>query len=171
RKREATILAHEGYIYDAMNRITLVSYDTPPGDSFQYYLDGELKAATLGKLGHILTYNLENKGNRTSVVDNNVTSTYLPNAIDQYTSGAGLGVTNGPEHEIQVFNGVTYDYINDDHLKSVSTESTTYSMSYDALGRCVKRTLTGGPTTYYIYDGEPSEWGHRDMDGQAREGN
>src|SRR5437773_6777579 len=83
----------------------------------------------------------------------------------------GLGVTNGPEHEIQVFNGVTYDYINDDHLKSVSTGSTTYSMAYDALGRCVKRTLTGGPTTYYIYDGEPSEWGHREMDGQAREGN
>ena len=27
-------------------------------------------------------------------------------------------------------------------------------MAYDALGRCVKRTLTGGPTTYYIYDGE-----------------
>ena len=27
-------------------------------------------------------------------------------------------------------------------------------MVYDALGRCVKRSLTGGPTTYYIYDGE-----------------
>ena len=31
---------------------------------------------------------------------------------------------------------------------------TTYSMMYDALGRCVKRSLTSGPTTYYIYDGE-----------------
>src|SRR5581483_7434368 len=70
-----------------------------------------------------------------------------------------------------------------------------YSMAYDALGRCMKRTLTGGPTTYYVYDGdkpileydssgasvgvnvygkgvaEPSEWRHREMDGQAREGN
>jgi RHS repeat-associated protein len=27
-------------------------------------------------------------------------------------------------------------------------------MVYDALGRCVTRTLTGGPTTYYVYDGE-----------------
>jgi RHS repeat-associated protein len=68
-------------------------------------------------------------------------------------------------------------------------------MAYDALGRCVKRTLSGGPTTYYVYDGdkpiveydssgasagvnvygkgvdEPSEWRHREMDGQAREGN
>jgi|GEM_PF-3333470 len=27
-------------------------------------------------------------------------------------------------------------------------------MAYDALGRCVKRTLSGGPTTYYGYDGD-----------------
>ncbi len=27
-------------------------------------------------------------------------------------------------------------------------------MAYDALGRCVKRTLSGGPTTYYVYDGD-----------------
>ncbi len=30
----------------------------------------------------------------------------------------------------------------------------TYSMVYDALGRCVTRSLIDGPTTYYIYDGE-----------------
>jgi hypothetical protein len=62
-------------------------------------------------------------------------------------------------------------------------------MVYDALGRCVNRSLSGAPDTYYIYDGEkpileynstggrtgynlygkgidePSEWGHRKMDG------
>ena len=154
-KKGISVLAHEGYTYDAMNRITLVSYPSPqPADSFQYYLDGELNTANLGNLGHNLTYNLDNKGNRTSVVDNNATSTYSPNAIDQYTTGAGISVVNGSEHEIQTYNGVTYTYINDEHLTTVTSGSTTYSMVYDALGRCVKRSITGGPATYYIYDGE-----------------
>jgi RHS repeat-associated protein len=115
---------------------------------------GELNTATLGNLGHTLTYNLDKKGNRTSVVDNNITSTYTPNTIDQYTIGAGLSVVNGPEHEIQTYNGVTYDYFFDERLTSATSGTTTYSMVYDALGRCITRSLTGGPTTNYIYDGE-----------------
>src|SRR5207247_2397578 len=63
---KGSTLAHEGYTYDGMNRITLVSYTTGT-DSFGYYLDGELKTATLSNLGHTLTYNLDNKGNRMSV--------------------------------------------------------------------------------------------------------
>jgi RHS repeat-associated protein len=142
------------------NRITLVSYQTGPTDSFSYYLDGELNQATLGNLGHTLTYNLDKMGNRTSVVDNNVPSIYTPNTINQYTTAAGSSVADGPEHEIQSYNGVTYLYINDERLESAATSAgfspggVTYAMVYDALGRCVKRSLTGGPTTYYIYDGE-----------------
>ncbi len=117
-------LAHEGYTYDAMNRITLVSYATAPNDSFSYYLDGELKQATVGNPSHTITYNLDNNGNRTSVVDNNVTSTYSPNTIDQYTSVSGSSISNGAEHEISAYNGVTYSYINDEHLTSVTNGST-----------------------------------------------
>ena len=159
-KKGTTILAHEGYTYDLMNRITAVAYPTPqPADSFGYYLDGELNTATLGNLGHSLTYNLDKMGNRTSVVDNNVPSTYSPNTINQYTTAAGGSVAIGSEHEIQSYNGVNYTYINDERLASAaisgqSPGGTTYSMVYDALGRCVKRSLSGGPATYYIYDGE-----------------
>ena len=153
-KKGATTLAHEGYTYDAMNRITAVNYLSGPADSFGYYLDGELKQATLGNLNHILTYNLDKMGNRTSVVDNNVTSTYSPNPINEYTIGAGSSVSNGPEHEIQSYNNVSYLYINDERLASAATGGTTYSMAYDPLGRCVKRSISGGPTTYYVYDGE-----------------
>jgi RHS repeat-associated protein len=137
-----------------MDRISAVTYGTGSPVSFSYYLDGELNAATLGNLGHNLTYNLDKIGNRTSVVDNSVTTTYSPNTINQYSSVTGSSISNGLEHEISAFNGVTYSYINDGRLNSATTGSTTYSMVYDALGRCVKRTLTGGPTTYYIYDGE-----------------
>ena len=154
-KRGATTLSHEYYTYDAMNRIALVSYGTGNTDSFTYYLDAELKQVVLGDLGHTLTYNLDNGGNRTSVADSvNGTTTYWPNSLNQYTSVSGNTISNGPEHEIQSYNAVTYAYINDEHLKSATSGSTTYSMLYDALGRCVKRTLTGGPTTYYICDGD-----------------
>ena len=102
----------------------------------------------LGNLGHNLTYNLDKKGNRTSVVDNNATSTYSPNAIDQYTSVTGSSITNGPEHEISDYRAVHYTYINDEHLQQVSDGTNNYTMVYDALGRCLKRTLTNGPTTY-----------------------
>jgi hypothetical protein len=81
-KKGASTLAHEGYTYDAMNRITLVNYGTGPSDSFSYYQDGELNQATLGNLGHTLNYNLDKMGNRTTVLDNNVTTAYSPNAIN-----------------------------------------------------------------------------------------
>jgi RHS repeat-associated protein len=177
-------LGRETYTYDMMNRITMVSYTIGSPDSFQYYLDGELKMATLGNLGHTLTYNLDNKGNRTSVVDNNVSSSYTPNVIDQYSpTAAGSSIVNGSEHEIKTYDGVTYTYINDERLQQVSDGMNIYSLVYDALGRCVKRTLqysgqetlrptptpreppsptprpsatpnSGDMTTYYIYDGD-----------------
>jgi RHS repeat-associated protein len=153
-KKGATRLAYESYTYDGMNRITAVTYGAGSPDSFTYYLDGELNTATLGNLSHNLTYNLDKAGNRTSVVDNNVTSSYGRNSTNQYTSITGSSITNGSEHEISAFNGVAYAYVNDERLASATSGSTAYTMTYDALGRCVKRTLTGGPTTYYVYDGD-----------------
>ena len=63
---------------------------------------------------------------------------------------------NGIEHEVNAFNSLTYLYINDERLKQVNDN---YFLYYDALGRCVKRTLNGA-TTYYIYDEErdPGIW-------------
>ncbi len=151
---KGTTLASEDYTYDAMDRITLVNYGTTL-DSFTYYLDGELNRAFLRDLAHTLTYNLDGMGNRTSVLDIGYpTTTYSPNTINQYTAVSGSSISNGSEHEINAYNGVTYSYINDEHLTSVTAGSTTYSMVYDALGRCVKRSITDGPITYYIYDGE-----------------
>ena len=83
----------------------------------------------------------------------NGNKTYTPNALNQYSAVTGSTVTNGYEHEVASFNGVTYTYINDERLKQASDGSNTYTLTYDALGRCVKRTLNG-TDTYYVYDGE-----------------
>jgi YD repeat-containing protein len=100
-----------------------------------------------------VTYTLDKAGNRTSIVDTGVTKSYTPNNLNQYTAAEGTAVTNGSEHEVASYQGVSYAYINDERLKTVTSGSNSYQLAYDALGRCVKRTLNG-VTTYYIYDGE-----------------
>ncbi len=114
--------------------------------------------------GRNVAYILDKAGNRTSVTDNvNGNATYAPNIVNQYTSMGGSPVTNGSEHEIRTYNSVTYTYINDERLKQVTSGSNNYLLSYDALGRCVKRVLNGA-TTYYIYDGEKPILEYRSTD-------
>ena len=58
---------------------------------------------------------------------------------------------------------MSYYYVNDEHLKRVTSGSNAYDLFYDALGRCVKRVLNGA-TTYYIYDGEKPILEYRSTD-------
>src|SRR4029077_6112273 len=108
---------------------------------------------------HNVHYALSTAGNRTSVVDDGATTTYTPNAFNQYSNVTGSTIHNGNEHEIDQYKGpsdaqlVSYTYLTDRDLVSVNSGSDIYSLAYDALGRCVKRDLNG-VATYYIYDGE-----------------
>ncbi len=152
-KKGANTLGHEGYVYDSMNRLRSVTREDNKTDSFTYYLDGELNTVQYNTIRGV-NYALDRAGNRTSVTDNvNGNKTYTPNALNEYSAVTGSTITNGPEHEVAFFNSVTYTYINDERLKQASAPSNTYTLAYDALGRCVKRTLNG-TDTYYIYDGE-----------------
>jgi len=151
-KKGANTLGHEGYVYDSMNRLRSVTREDNKTDSFTYYLDGELNTAQYNTTRSV-NYSLDKAGNRTSVVDNGATKSYSPNLLNQYTTGHSSSVTNGSEHEISDYQGVHYTYINDERLKQASAPSNTYTLTHDALGRCVKRTLNG-TDTYYIYDGE-----------------
>jgi YD repeat-containing protein len=156
-RKGASTLGHEGYGYSgpdgAMNRLTSVDYGNGHTDSFTYYLDGELKQAQLGNFNRNVTYNLDKAGNRTSIVDTGVTKSYTLNVLNEYTAAEGSTVSNNNQHELGSYKGVSYTYINDERLSSVSSTGNSYSLAYDALGRCVKRTLNG-VTTYYVYDGE-----------------
>jgi RHS repeat-associated protein len=141
----------------------------PPDDYSDLPVGGFVPPALPG--GRSVTYYVDRAGNRQQVTDSsNPTATYAANNINQYSSVSGCSITNGLEHEVSSFQGptdpgaVTYTYINDEHLKQVSdTSGNTYYLYYDALGRCVKRTLiipapasinTTTTTTYYIYDGD-----------------
>jgi RHS repeat-associated protein len=160
--------------------------DTPPAEdptkgqktAEDYVADGNLGPAGAGQpdtpTSRSVTYNLDKAGNRTSVIDDvNGNATYVPNVLNQYTSVRGSSVGNGGEHEIQTYNNVGYTYLNDERLMTVKTPPAnptyTYNLYYDALGRCVKRTLNG-VATYYIYDGEKPilEYRSTDLSNPAR---
>ena len=104
-------------------------------------------------------YYYDKAGNRTTVNDSiNGNTNYTPNDFNQYTSVTGSAIANGPEHEIASYGNTNYTYLNDEHLIEVtsttqSTGNNDYQLRYDALGRCVKRTVNG-VIKYYIYDGE-----------------
>jgi RHS repeat-associated protein len=102
-----------------------------------------------------VTYNLDKAGNRLSLVDIGVTKTYSPNNLNEYTSAEGSTVSNNNHHEISSYQGITYGYINDEHFNYAAAGPDSYSVYYDALGRCVKRWYDGS-SAYYIYDGEKS---------------
>jgi RHS repeat-associated protein len=109
-------------------------------------------------------YVYDGTGNRLWVVDTvNGGRDYVPDDLNRYTSIVGSTINNGNEHEVSSYKGpsdarlVNYSYLNDEHLVSVNDGTgggaNHYNLAYDALGRCVKRTLNGA-TTYYIYDDE-----------------
>ncbi len=89
------------------------------------------------------------------MVDTGATTTYTQNGLgrNQYQQVGNDAVGNDNEHAMKSYQTNSYTYVNDERLSSIVNGSNSYSLVYDALGRCVKRTLNG-TTTYYIYDGE-----------------
>jgi RHS repeat-associated protein len=154
-KLNTTVLSSEAYGYDPMSRMLSTLREDGKTDSFTYYLDGELWTANYGAMNRSVTYNIDQMGNRTSVVDTGVTTTYTQAAggLNQYGQVGTNTVGNGSEHEIALYQNIAYGYVNDERLASVSGNGHNYALLYDALGRCVKRTLDNA-TTFYIYDGE-----------------
>jgi RHS repeat-associated protein len=129
----------------------------PPEDPLPDPAPGDLTAPDISQMQRWVSYFLDKAGNRQNVVDTGVWKNYVANTLNQYTTAESIGVTNGNEHEISGYNNVNYYYINDERLKQVTSGANTYNLYYDALGRCVKRSLNvgqGNVYTYYIYDGE-----------------
>jgi hypothetical protein len=89
-----------------------------------------------------VVYDLDKAGNRNSVTEDGMGTSYTTNNLNQYSTVGADAVVNGSEHEITSYAGVTYTYINDEHLKTATYGINTYDLAYDVFGRCVKRTLS-----------------------------
>src|SRR6266568_6299422 len=107
-----------------MSRILNVAREDQKSDAFTYYLDGELWTATYGNPNptRTVTYTIDQMGNRTSVLDTGVTTTYgqATGGLNQYSQVGTNTVGNGSEHEIASYQNIAYGYVNDERLASVS---------------------------------------------------
>lgn len=147
----------EHYGYDAMNRLTSVLRDEDAkSDTFTYHPDGEMSGAHYGNNAHNATYNLDKCGNRTSSVTAGTALTFQSNVINQYTTiaggvGGGGSLTYTGGHSLAGYGGASYYYIGARQLVKVVYNGDTVLLYYDALGRCVRKSLNG-VSTYHIFD-------------------
>lgn len=154
----APAFAYEAYGFDAMSRTTSIDREDVKRDAFGYYPAGEMNLAQYGLVNGInpsrtVNYTLDAVGNRTTVVDAGVSKAYVPDNINRYTIVGTDNVITGPSHQIGSYQTNAYQYVGDSYVATINTPA-SYALGYDALGRCVKRTLNGVTTTYYVYDGE-----------------
>jgi RHS repeat-associated protein len=150
-----TPLASETYNHNPLGQVTLIDRDGTNDDRFGYYLNGELNWATYDStVFKDMTYTLDRGGNRIKTYDGSTWKNYTATGINQYTTAEDLAVTTNAEHQITLYNGITFGYLNDGQLTYVSNGTSSMNFYYDALGRCVKRVKDGWDAKYSYYDGE-----------------
>jgi RHS repeat-associated protein len=163
------VISHEAYAYDPARPGLLTSVihqeqnQTQTRDLFGYDLLPELISAQYDQVnsgGNWITpartcgYTFDKAGNRASITDSSGPAcTYTTNSLNMYLQVGLDTVGPGSEHELSSFQNISYTYVNDTHLASVSGNGHNYQLLYDALGRCVARTMDGA-STYFVYDGE-----------------
>ena len=127
------------YSYDQNGRLKTVQ--TLNGTTqYGYNADGELETVSIPPTGddphsQSITYNYDSSGNRTSVVDNGVTTDYTVGTLNEYSNIGG--------------NSLMYDAAG--NLKSITGSQGTMAYSYDALGRVTNVTQTTSTTNTWSY--------------------
>jgi RHS repeat-associated protein len=100
-------------------------------------------------------FTYDNAGNSTKLINNSTTSTYSPNALNEYSSiingATQYNLTYDSNGGLTDYDGVLPTYNADNQLQSITNGTLTTTLGYDPLGRCVTQT-TGGVTTYLKYD-------------------
>ncbi len=119
------------------------------------------------------TYSYDDLGNRETVTEGDITTTYQSNALNQYTTAQSPEQPQGPESEIRVPNSAfeydldgnlvsdddaVYSWNANNRLVRVETKSGVFvTYQYDYLGRRTRKTVHqyDGSTTQneFIYDG------------------
>lgn len=107
--------------------------------------------------GHNVEYQFDAAGNRTSVIDNGVTSSYTVNALDQYTQAGSetLDYDNGGNlvTRSEGTDVTSYGWDEESRLISVNRNSVQIDYEYDYQGRLIAKTIVGQKTSY-IWDSD-----------------
>ena len=125
--------------------------------TYSYDADGEITQAVFASnnpasiSNQNLVYNYDAMGNRTSTVINGVTTTYLTNSMNEYTSVGGAACAYDNDGNLLSDGTNTYAYNVLNELTSVTNASGTTTYTYNSLGQRVASTI-GGQTIQYLID-------------------
>ena len=122
------------YTYDANGRRT--SMTTLDGMTTYDYDDVGQLVGVVGTSARTVDYSYDPAGNRISVIDQNVTTDYTTNPMNQYTQ---VGAT-------------FYGYDDDGNLTSKVDASGTTTYEYDSENRLIEVATSTGDTWTYTYD-------------------
>lgn len=129
-------VAMDAYAYDALDQMTQVKYKYD---------------AVAGTHERQVNYTYDSAGNRVSLTDNGVTTSYgTANPLNQYGSGS-LGLPYDGNGNLTGQSGWTYTYDAQNRLTGAASSTFSMTLTYDARNRCVSRTVAGA-TTFLYYD-------------------
>ncbi len=121
--------------------------------NYGYDANGQL-ISVVTPAGETITYQYDANGNRIAVVDNNATTSYTVNNLNQYTQVGGTTYvydTAGRLISSSDNSGTTtYTYNAFGQVTSVVSPSGTTTYQYDALGFLVSQTVNGQVTNNLI---------------------
>lgn len=100
----------------------------------------------------LVAYDYDANGNRETVGDNGVTTSYTANTLNQYTAAGSLTPSYDTNGNMAGQGGWAYTYDAQNRLTSAHKGSGTVTFAYDARNRCVSRALNSA-STYFSYDG------------------
>ena len=154
------------YQYDSVGRevATWRDEDGSKGERFTYNADNQLTSAIYGA-DNVSTGNATNPTSWRSynyglgllelglgVNDNGYVAPFTNDALNQYFSINGGGISYDDKFNLISFGGVSYTYDAANRLVSGGGAGGSMQCVYGGLGRCVKRTLNGAAVVY-VYDG------------------
>jgi RHS repeat-associated protein len=133
----------DGFQYDAIGQVT------------GYQREGVVDTGTGSVSGGTNrdTLNYDANGNRTSVVDNSVTTTYqAANSLNEYPAVGSAAATYDLKGNLKTYDGWTYGYDAQNRLTSAVKGSSVSYFWYDGLNR-VCTWQVNGDITFNVWDG------------------
>ena len=157
-----------GYTLNDKNQRTGATL--PDGNTWSYDYDamGQLTGAVKQSSGNTqlagMSWLYDQIGNRTSATENNVTTSYISNLVNQYTQIASQFPTYDADGNMLTYNGWTFTWNGENRLIAAESSDTRLEFSYDYMGRRIeKKIYTKGLFTLYdwslvkhhkfVYDG------------------
>ncbi len=161
----ATVNSFNQYTYDAVGNV-LSDTNQDGRWAYTYDADGQLIHAVFtpngtnpdGLTAQDIQYAYDAAGNRVSQTVNGVTTTYVANNVNEYTSSTTNGVTTAYQYDnngnlIRQTTGgstTTYSYDLLDELTGMNGPGMTASYGYDPLGNRNSQTVNGTATRFLI---------------------